>query len=44
VYKVIDSWTFGAKGDKSEVSETLYVNSGNQHLSAESPKVTVNLK
>ena len=38
---VRDTWTLGAKGHSYQASETLFVNSGNTHLSQSSPVVQV---
>jgi hypothetical protein len=39
-----DTWRLGAPGNQYNVSETLFVNSGNTHLSESSPVVTVTCK
>jgi hypothetical protein len=42
VAHVNDTWAVGAKGMKIDISQTLYVNSGNQHLNAQSNTIPVN--
>ena len=42
VVHVHDTWSIGAKGMKIDISQTLYVNSGSQHLNAHSNTIPIN--
>ena len=41
VAHVNDTWTLGSKGMKADIFQTLYVNSGNQHLKAQSNTIPI---
>jgi hypothetical protein len=41
VVHVNDTWSLGSKGMKVDIFQTLYVNSGNQHLNAQSNTIPI---
>jgi hypothetical protein len=41
VVHVNNTWSFGSKGMKVDIFQTLYVNSGNQHLNVQSNTIPI---